>query len=156
MRIICGPTAIALVMISVLMTGCNSAGDKAIPDIQKLQGTWVGTESGREGEVTLVFAGDKLDFKGASPQEWYKGSAVLNEELAPKQVDFTIEECPAPNYVGTISKAIYKLDDGVLTLAGSEPGDETRPDSFGSDPSGRIRVFEFTPQASNEESSIAD
>jgi uncharacterized protein (TIGR03067 family) len=138
-------------MTFVLVAGCDSADDKAIPDIQKLQGTWVGTELGREGEVTLTFSGNSIDFKGASDQEWYKGLAVLNEELTPKQADFTIEECPAPNYVGKIAKAIYKLEDGVLTLAGSEPGSETRPVSFDADPSGEVRVFEFTLQASNKE-----
>ncbi len=151
MRIICGSTAIALVMTFVLMAGCSSMGDKAVPDIQKLQGTWVGTELGREGEVTLLVTENKMDFKGAHPQEWYKGSIVLNEEPEPKQADFTIEECPAANYVGTIAKTIYKLEDGVLTMAGSEPGTEPRPDSFDSDPSGATRVFELTLQASNQE-----
>ena len=141
--------AVALVITTVLMSGCNSTDDTPVSDVEKLQGTWVGKELGQEGEVKLIFSGNSIDFKGAGPQEWYKGNAVFNEESTPKQADFTISECPAPDYVGKIAKGIYKLEDGTFTLAGSEPGNESRPSSF--DPSGGTRVFDFKLQSSNQE-----
>ena len=142
------PMAVALVSIALFVSGCNPTEDTSIPDLDKLQGTWVGKELSQEGEVKIIFSGNSIDFKGAHPQEWYKGNAVLNQELSPKQADFTISECAVPDYVGKVSKAIYRLEGSTLTLAGSEPGDETRPSSF--DPSGGGRVFQLTLQPSNE------
>ena len=139
-----GPMMVALVITTVLMSGCISSDDAPVSDREKLQGTWVGKELGQEGEVRVIFSGDTIDFKGAHPQEWYKGTAVLNETLTPKQADFTISECPMPSFVGKLSKAIYTLEGNTFTLAGSEPGDENRPNSF--DPSGGTRVFELTLQ----------
>lgn len=143
------PMAVALVSITLFVSGCDSTEDTSISDLEKLQGTWVGKELGQEGEVKIIFSGKSIDFKGAHPQEWYKGTAVLNQELSPKQADFTISECGLPDYVGKISKAIYRLEESTLTLAGSEPGDEKRPSSF--DPSGGNRVFQLTLQPSNQE-----
>ncbi len=133
--------AVALVVTTVLLCGCNSSDNTPVSDMEKLQGTWIGRELGREGEAKIVFAGDTIDFKGAHPQEWYKGIAVMNAEMTPRQADFTISECAMPDYVGKIAKPIYKLQESTLTIAGSEPGDESRPASF--DPSGGIRVFQF-------------
>ena len=139
--------AVALVVTTILMCGCGSKEEKLLSDLDKLQGTWVGVEVGREGEVTMIFSGDTIDFKGAVPQEWYKGTAVINSEMMPKQADFTITECALPDYVGKVSKAIYKLGEGTLTMAGSEPGVESYPGDFGT-PAG-TRVFKFTLQPSN-------
>ncbi len=132
---------VALVITAVLMCGCNSTDDTPISDLEKLQGTWVGKELGQDGEAKIVFSGDTIDFKGAHPQEWYKGIATINATLTPRQADFVISECAMPAFVGKIAKAIYKLEESTLTLAGSEPGDESRPTSF--DPSGGTRVFQF-------------
>jgi len=139
--------AVALVITTVLVCGCNSTEDTSISDLEKLQGTWVGKELGQDGEAKLIFSGDTIDFKGAHPQEWYKGTAVINAELTPRQADFTISECAMPDFVGKIAKAIYKLEEGTLTLAGSKPGDESRPSGF--DPSGGTRVFQFKLKSSN-------
>jgi uncharacterized protein (TIGR03067 family) len=133
--------AVALVVTTVLMCGCNSTDETPISDMEKLQGTWVGKELGQDGEAKVIFSGDTIDFKGAHPQEWYKGTAVINAEMTPSQADFTISECVVPDYIGKIAKAIYKFEESTLTLAGSEPGNESRPTSF--DPSERIRVFQF-------------
>ncbi|MBW2174600.1 MAG: hypothetical protein JRF64_08175, partial [Deltaproteobacteria bacterium] len=67
--------AVALVITTVLMCGCNSTEDTPTSDLEKLQGTWVGKELGQDGEAKLIFSGDTIDFKGVHPQEWYKGTA---------------------------------------------------------------------------------
>ena len=139
-----GHMMVALVITTVLMSGCNPSDDAPVSDLQRLQGTWVGKEVGKEGEVKVVISDDTIHFTGASPQEWYKGTMVLNEETTPKQADVTISECAMWNYVGKISKAIYKREELSieLTLAGSEPGDESRPSTF--EPSAGTRVFHLT------------
>ena len=138
---------IALVITTVFMCGCNSTDDTPTSDLEKIQGTWVGKELGRDGEAKVIFSGDTIDFKGAHPQEWYKGIAVINQEMTPRQADFTISECAMPDYIGKIAKSIYKLEESTLTIAGSEPGDDSRPTSF--EPSGGTRVFKFILQSEN-------
>lgn len=146
MRKLRGPMATALLFTAVSLSGCGSAQEAPVSDLDRLQGTWVGTELGREGEVKVVISGDTIHFIGANPQEWYKGTMTLHEESNPRQADYTISECAMPEYVGKISKGIYKLDEGTdaLTLAGSEPGDESRPSTF--EPSGGTRIFDLALQ----------
>jgi uncharacterized protein (TIGR03067 family) len=129
------------------MSGCNQNKNTPVSDWDKLQGTWVGTESGREGEVKVIYSDKTIEFQGANSQEWYKGTGVLIEDSTPSQADYTITECAMMNYVGKISKVIYKLEENTLVFAGSEPGNEMRPTSFV--PSGGSRVFNLKRQSSN-------
>lgn len=109
-------------------------------DISELQGTWVGSEVGREGQVVMVFSGKLISFQGAFPQEWYKGIGILDEDRSPKHADFLIEDCGVEDFIGKQSRAIYKIDDdGILMFAGAMPGDDNRPSVF--HPGGGVRVF---------------
>lgn len=141
--------AITFAITAALVGGCGSQEEATQSDIEKLQGTWVGQELGRDGQVTIVFSGDTIAFQGAQPQENYKGTVVLYEDQSPKQADFTITECSFPDYVGAVSKTIYKLDGNTFTFAGAEPGTETRPSSF--EASGGNRVFQLTLQPAETE-----
>jgi uncharacterized protein (TIGR03067 family) len=78
-----------------------------------------------------------------------KGTFTLNEELVPRQVDFTVKECSVALGVGITIKSIYELKNESLILASSGPGDETRPSNF--EPSGEARVFQLKLQSSNTE-----
>lgn len=148
MKKCCGSMLVVLFVVAVLASGCNCMRGTPVSDLERLQGTWVGSEVGWGGEVSVVFADDTIHFTGAHPQEWYKGTGVLNEDATPKEADFTISECPAPQYVGKVAKAIYKIEGETLTMVGSEPGTEPRPTSF--EAFGGTRVFEFTRAASNQ------
>jgi len=145
------PMVVVLVVTAVLMSGCGSKEETPAPvsDRETLQGTWVGAEVGQDGQAKVVFTDNTIHFTGTHPQEWYKGTMVLNEETTPKQGDFTISECPLQDYVGKVAKAIYKLEGDTLTMAGSEPGDETRPAGF--DGTDGTRVFQFTRQVADQE-----
>jgi uncharacterized protein (TIGR03067 family) len=93
----------------------------------ELEGTWVGTADGEYGgEWTFVILKGRVEAKG--PQsEYYAGTVVLNTKMNPKQVDFKIDKCSFPEYVGETSLSIYKLEGNKLTLAASEPGAFSRP-----------------------------
>ena len=132
---------------TVPVMGRNSTDDTTVSGLDKLQGTWVGNELGREGEVKWTFSGNSFDFKGANPQEWIKGSWILSEERVPKQADFTVKECSVAWFEGKTAKGIYELKNESLILAASAPGDETRPSNF--EPSGEARVFQLKRQPSN-------
>ncbi len=142
-----GPATVTGLVALLAVAGCNfhlKLGGKSVSDLERLQGSWVGKEVGRPGQCSLVFSENTIDFKGAHPQEWYQGTVVLNEQAIPKEGDFTITECAAPQYEGTVAMSIYTLGKGVLFLAGSEPGSGVHPDSFAA--TGLVRVFRFRRQ----------
>ncbi|MHC4436919.1 MAG: hypothetical protein ACYS3S_06140 [Planctomycetota bacterium] len=94
----------------------------------ELDGTWVGTTDGEYwGQWTFVIANGKVEIKGPD-SIFYSGTVKLNSKTNPKQVDFKINNCSQPEYIGATSLAIYKLDGNKLTLVASEPGSMYRPD----------------------------
>jgi len=124
-----------------------SASAVANPDLAALQGKWVGLEVGREaqGDNTLTVSGDTIHFQGASKDEWYKGTFTLPAGTTPKQVIATIKDCPAPDFIGKTSNAIYKIEDGKLTLTGHHPGSNTTPKSFEGDETARTFILKKVP-----------
>jgi uncharacterized protein (TIGR03067 family) len=122
---------LSLVSIAVLLgaSGCSTLHKS---DSATLQGTWKGQEigAGTEGECALVISGKGLEFRGANPNDWYKGTFSLREDVNPKQVLFSITECPAPRYNGKTTCALYRIENGTLTFAANEPGSPEAPSSF--------------------------
>ena len=118
--IFCGAT--------LLGSGCSTLQKS---DSATLQGTRQGQETGRtEGMCRLMISGNTLEFRGADPREWYKGTFTLREDTNPKQLVVAIAECPAPEYVGKTVYAIYRIEAGTLTLTGNEPGNPEVPTGF--------------------------
>ena len=134
-------TALGLIALTVLAgtLGCSTLHKS---DQASLQGTWTGKEIGgrSDGTCHLVIKENQLEFRGADPREWYKGTFVLNEKAAPRQLVGTIADCPAPKYVGKAVNAIYRIENNVLVLAGHEPGNPEMPTSFDGD---QVRRFEL-------------
>jgi len=108
----------------------------------ELEGTWVGTAANEYGsEWTFVISMGKVEVK-APESVFYSGTVTLNTKMNPKQVEFKIDKCSLPEYVGETSLGIYKLEGKKLTLAASEPGTISRPAFF--DSSGGIILFSLT------------
>jgi hypothetical protein len=101
------------------------------------QGKWQGDEGGAKS--SMVIQGTTLEFHGATENEWYKGSFSLYE-MDPKQMVLHITDCPFPQYKDRTGYAIYKLENGVLTITGNEPGALTAPAAFDA-PAARKVVF---------------
>ena len=72
------------------------------------------------------------------PNEWYKGTFTLRENMTPRQLLGTVTECAAPQYVGKTSYAIYRLENGALTLTAKEPGNPEPPSGFESNDARRF------------------
>jgi uncharacterized protein (TIGR03067 family) len=108
----------------------------------ELEGTWAGTDAGGYGdEWTFIISKGKVEVK--SPEaDFYSGTVTLNTKTNPKQVEFKIEKCSLPEYVGETSLGIYKLDGNKLTLATTEPGSINRPAFF--DSGGEVMLFSLT------------
>jgi uncharacterized protein (TIGR03067 family) len=114
-------------------TGCSKTATpdaKAAPDAKVVQGTWKGQEANTTGTASLVLAGTNLEFHGANPQEWYKGTFTLREDTTPKQMIVLITDCAEPKYVGKTAYAIYQIQDGAMTMTAHEPGDTNVPTTF--------------------------
>jgi RNA polymerase sigma factor (sigma-70 family) len=103
------------------------------PTPAQLRGVWKGQELGNAsagGVASFAFSGTNLEFRGANPMEWYKATFTLRDDTDPKEMVAVITDCPFPAYVGKTSTAIYKVEDGTLTIAGYEPGNPKVPASF--------------------------
>lgn len=124
----------------VLAAGCAAPRPS---DSTGLQGTWRGHELGAkaEGSFYLAVSGTHLEFRGADPDEWYKGIFSLRDNKEPKQLVAAILECSVPEYVGQTIYAIYRIEGNTLTLAGNEPGNPDAPAAFDA-PGARRFVFE--------------
>lgn len=123
----------------------HQAGEQDMPRaLTALQGRWAGREVGSNAGVEMAIEGQVIRFRLPSRGEWYVGRLMAGQPTDRDRVfavDFAIEECVAPEYVGRTSKALVRLGGDRLTLAGNEPGREDRPADF--EPEGDTRVFNF-------------
>ncbi len=126
-----------LAAVLVVLSGCATAHKSA----SALQGTWTGREIGVNAETPrlLILSGKQFEYRGAAPQDWGKATFVVREDTEPKQLVVTITECGYPQYVGKTAVLIYKLEDGTLTAAATEPG--TPPASSFDSSEARRMVF---------------
>ena len=108
----------------------SSAAPKANPTA--FEGTWKGREvtTDHEGAASLTFSGQTLTFHGADPSDWVKGTFTLREDTTPKQLIGTVTESDSPDIIGKKVCAIYKMEDGTLTITGNEPDDPNFPAAF--------------------------
>lgn len=115
----------------------------ANPQLDALQGKWEGVEIGHEndGKCTLTIQGNTVKFQGWNQGEWYEGTFQLPPNVSPLQLEATIKDCPAPQMVGKSACAIYKIENGTLTLSGNRPGLPEVPKTF--EASGEVRTFTF-------------
>jgi uncharacterized protein (TIGR03067 family) len=135
----------AIVFAAVGRSKKDTAEPAVKSDLATIQKSWNGQERGRAlGQTNmLVLSGNNLEFHGANPQEWYKGTFTLHEDTTPKQMIVVITDCPAPQYIGKTANAIYRIENGTLTIAGNEPGNPAMPATF--DAPG-TRLVTFTAQ----------
>jgi len=116
---------------------CLQAGGAPHPqtasELQRLQGTWEGVIAGDKSEdkYTITITGNSLHFRRDS-KFWFATTITLPAGKDPRQLHATIKDC-APGQessVGKVVVAIYKIEDGKLTLAAIGDGDEEAPKSF--------------------------
>jgi len=132
---------LGLVSIAMLLgaSGCSTLHDSGAAT---LRGKWVGREMGNAPETPreLVFSGNQVEYRGASPDDWGKGSFTLLEGTQPKQLLVALTECGMSQYTGKTCYMIYEIKDSTLTVAANEPGSPTAPLGFDA-PHARHMVF---------------
>ena len=118
--------------LSLRAEEAKSAAQSSDKEQTVLQGTWEGVEKGEEGKgkSTMTVTGNSMHFQGANKEEWYKATFKILRDKDPQQLQATITESPAKEFVGKSSTAIFKIEDGTLTLSGKKPGATGTPKSF--------------------------
>jgi len=120
--------ALPFTMVSLLMPClllCLQAAGTSHPatasELQRLQGYWEG--DGAAGKCSITITNNSLYFY-ARTDFWFKTTFALPAGTDPKQLHATIKNsAPPTNGLGEVVYAIYKIEDGTLTLAveGNEP-----------------------------------
>lgn len=143
-----GFTALSLLLPFVLLgtqAGCTTraptaSGELQRPqaaatdsELQRLQGTWQGVVVGDQSDAkyTVTITGNSLHFH-RDAKFWFATTITLPAGTDPRQLHATIRDA-APGQessVGEVVVALYKIEDGKLTLAPMSGGDEGTPKSF--------------------------
>jgi uncharacterized protein (TIGR03067 family) len=131
---------VALCGAAILIAGCSTPQKS---DVATLQGKWMGRviQSNPEHLCSFIISGTNYDFRDETDTNvWYRGTFSLREDTAPRQFVGAISECPFPQYVGKTSLAIYRLENGTLTITGNEPGNPAAPSAFDYPDAARIEL----------------
>src|SRR6266478_5728681 len=110
-----------------------------------LQGYWEGEGAG--GKCSITITGNSLHYRAGT--NWYKTTFTLPAGTDPQQLHATIKDCspPSTNAIGTVVFAIFKIEDGTLTLAEDDMSDQP-PKTFPSALS-RYNLKKVQPQKTN-------
>jgi uncharacterized protein (TIGR03067 family) len=95
-------------------------------ELQLLQGTWEGTwEEAGVGDqppvkspekITITIAGNSLHYH-RNTNFWFETTFTLPAGTDPKQLHATIKDSAGKDSIGKVVVAIFKIEDGTLTLA---------------------------------------
>ena len=104
-------------------------------------------------KVTIMITGNSLHFDRGTTF-WFETTFTLPAGTDPKQIHATIKHSAAEDSNGKVVLAIFKIEDGTLTLAGIRtPDDEDGlPKSFENvkeTMSGRFELRKAQPQKKN-------
>ena len=143
----CPFTALSLLLPFLLLgleAGCTTPAPTAselrrlqaaptASELQRLQGTWEGVVVGQKSDdkYTITITGHSFHFH-RDPNFWFATTITLPADTDPRQLHATIKDA-APGQessVGEVVVAIFKIEDGLLTLAAIGGGDEETPKSF--------------------------
>ena len=105
-------------------------------ELHLLQGTWEGAAVGDESheKITITITGNSFHFH-RDTNFWFDTTITLPAGTDPKQLYATIKGNAASqgtNAIGKVVGAIFKIEDGTLTLAtgGADSSPEGTPKSF--------------------------
>jgi len=146
-----GFTALSLLLQCLLLgllAGCTTHPPIAA-ELKPLQGYWEGEGAG--GKCSITIKGNSLHYRVG--ENWYKTTFTLPAGTDPQQLHATIQDCspPSTNAIGKVVFAIFKIEDGTLTLAEDDMSDKP-PKDFPS-ASSRYNVKKVQPQKKNLETS---
>jgi len=106
----------------------------------------------KDGKITMTINGHSLHYH-RDTNFWFETTFTLPAGTNPKQLHATINRCADGETIGKVVLAIYKIEDGTLTLAGIRTPDSPPepPITFESENtmSGHIKLRKVQPQEKN-------
>ena len=128
-----GFTALSLFMACVLLcvlAACQH-NQPTTAELQRLQGYWEGEILGGGVKCSITITGNSLHFY-SRPDFWYLTTFTLPVDTDPKQLRTTIKGTApeATNDIGKVIVAIFKIEEGTLTLAVNQDPDGPPPKTF--------------------------
>src|SRR6185436_8273901 len=136
--------ALAVTTLSLLMPcglmctqAAGTTDQPTAAELEPLQGSWEGVLVGQEaaGKISITITGNSLHFQGLSASQRYETTFTLPAGTYPQQLRATIKDCPEPcDDIGKVVFAIFKIEDGTLTLVGIQASAEQPPKTFGEIP----------------------
>lgn len=110
----------------------GAANPPTAAELRHLQGRWEGVTVGDSAfqKITITITGNSFHFH-RDTNFWFETTIALPAGTDPKQLHATIKDCAAgqESSVGKVVVAIYKIEDGKLTLAAMGDDEET-PKTF--------------------------
>jgi hypothetical protein len=93
-----------------------------VGELKPLQGYWEGDGAG--GKCSITITGNSLHYRAGT--NWFETTFTLPAGTDPRQLHATIRDSSPPtnNSVGKVVFAIFKIEDGTLTLAEDDMSDE--------------------------------
>src|SRR5215472_11982729 len=119
----------ALVLsLAAVFTAGESLPPRTAAELNRLQGYWEGEGAG--GRCSITITGNSLHYRAGT--NWWKTTFTVPAGADPRQLHATIKESSPPtNGIGQVVFAIFKIEDGTLTLAEVD-GSEEPPKTFSS------------------------
>ena len=145
-------TRLTSFLFLLLLAGCTKAPPPPggpVPD--NLQGYWEG--EGPPGEISITIKGNSLRYVEGT-DSWYETTFTIPVGTAPgnasRQLHATItDSSPPTSGIGEVIFAIFKIEDGTLTLAVDDGGDA--PPATFADASSRYILKKGQPQEKSPE-----
>ena len=101
----------------------------------------------KDGKITITITGSSLHFY-RDTNFWFETTIALPAGKDPKQLHATIKGPPSQaDSIGKVVRAIFKIEDGTLTLATGNGGDEEM-ESFEATPN-RYELRKVQPEKKN-------
>ena len=139
-------------LFAVLFTACQSKPTPTAAELSRLQGHWEGDAAAGKSSITIT--GNSLRYY-ARTDFWFETTFTLPAGTNPQQLRATIKDSSPPtNSIGQVVVAIFKIEDGTLTLAYNQDPEGPPPNAFPSDansPFPRIDLKKVQPQKKNTE-----
>ena len=135
--------------LAALFTACQSTPPRTAAELRRLRGYWQGV--GEQSNVSITITGNSFHYY-AGTNFWFKTTFTLPAGTHPQQLRATIKDCAEGKTNSTIGKvvvAIFKIEDGTLTLANLQSGEP--PKRF-EDEGNQLHVLrKVQPQQKNAE-----
>ena len=137
---------------AALFTACQSTPTRTAGELRRLQGYWEGDAAAGKSSITIT--GNSLHYH-ARTDFWFETTFTLPAGTDPQQLRATIKDSSPPtNSIGQVVVAIFKIEDGTLTLAYNQDPEGPPPNAFPSDtnsPFPRMDLKKVQPQKKNVE-----